>query len=78
MPSGVKKSSQMPAGNYNDAVDLLGTSDEITEQLYASAGFQEIDEVAFARPFSFEPEDYVQIRTDIAGELGPALGWNPA
>jgi hypothetical protein len=26
-------------------------------------------------PFSFEHEDYVQILTDMAGSLGPALGW---
>ncbi|MDP9989047.1 alkanesulfonate monooxygenase SsuD/methylene tetrahydromethanopterin reductase-like flavin-dependent oxidoreductase (luciferase family) [Arthrobacter oryzae] len=59
------------------AADLIGTSDEIAEQLYAHAGFQEVDEVAFALPFSFEHEDYVQILTDIAGKLGPALGWTP-
>ncbi|MEZ2389676.1 LLM class flavin-dependent oxidoreductase [bacterium RCC_150] len=60
------------------AADLIGTSDEIAEQLYAHAGFQEVDEVAFALPFSFDYEDYVQILTDIAGRLGPALGWAPA
>jgi hypothetical protein len=57
------------------APDLIGTSDEIAEQLYAHAGFREVDEVAFALPFSFDHEDYVQILTDIAGTLGPALGW---
>jgi alkanesulfonate monooxygenase SsuD/methylene tetrahydromethanopterin reductase-like flavin-dependent oxidoreductase (luciferase family) len=60
------------------APDLIGTSDEIAEQLYAHAGFQEVDEVAFALPFSFDHEDYIQILTDIAGKLGPALGWAPA
>ena len=60
------------------APDLIGTSDEIAEQLHAHAGFQEVDEVAFALPFSFDHEDYVQILTDIAGSLGPALGWTPA
>ncbi|WP_142058352.1 LLM class flavin-dependent oxidoreductase, partial [Pseudarthrobacter sp. B4EP4b] len=60
------------------APDLIGTSHEIAEQLYAHAGFQEVDEVAFALPFSFDHEDYVQILTDIAGSLGPALGWTPA
>ena len=57
------------------APDLIGTSDQIAEQLYAHAGFQEVDEVAFALPFSFDHEDYVQILTDIATNLGPALGW---
>jgi alkanesulfonate monooxygenase SsuD/methylene tetrahydromethanopterin reductase-like flavin-dependent oxidoreductase (luciferase family) len=60
------------------APDLIGTSEEIAEQLYAHAGFQEVDEVAFALPFSFDHEDYVQILTDIAGSLGPALGWTRA
>ena len=60
------------------APDLIGTGEEIAEQLYAHAGFREVDEVAFALPFSFEHEDYVQILTDIATHLGPALGWAPA
>jgi alkanesulfonate monooxygenase SsuD/methylene tetrahydromethanopterin reductase-like flavin-dependent oxidoreductase (luciferase family) len=60
------------------ARDLLGSSSEIAEALYAHAGFREIGEVAFALPFSFEHEDYVQILSDLAGKLGPALGWRPA
>jgi len=60
------------------ARDLIGTSGQIAEKLYAHVGFQEVDEVAFALPFSFEHEDYVQILTDIATRLGPALGWAPA
>ncbi|MFK0009698.1 LLM class flavin-dependent oxidoreductase [Paenarthrobacter sp. NPDC090520] len=58
------------------AQDLIGTSDQIAEQLYAHKGFQEVDEVAFALPFSFEHGDYVQILTDIAEKLGPTLGWS--
>ncbi len=60
------------------ARDLVGTSAEIAEQLYAHAAFREVDEVAFALPFSFEHDDYVQILTDIATKLGPELGWSPA
>lgn len=60
------------------APDLVGTSEEIAEQLWAHEGFREVDEVAFALPFSFDHEDYVQILTDIATRLGPALGWTPA
>ncbi|MDH6695938.1 LLM class flavin-dependent oxidoreductase [Streptomyces griseoviridis] len=60
------------------APDLVGTSEEIAERLRAHAGFREVDEVAFALPFTFGHEDYVQILTDIAGRLGPALGWSPA
>ena len=60
------------------ARDLVGSSAEIAEQLYAHAGFREVDEVAFALPFSFEHTDYVQILTDIATKLGPELGWRPS
>jgi hypothetical protein len=59
------------------ARDLVGASEQIAEQLYAHAAFREISEVAFALPFTFEHEDYVQILTDIATKLGPALGWQP-
>jgi hypothetical protein len=36
-----------------------------------------VTEVVFALPFSFEHADYEQILTDLAGHLGPALGWSP-
>ncbi|MFI9361516.1 LLM class flavin-dependent oxidoreductase [Kitasatospora sp. NPDC053057] len=58
--------------------DLVGTSEELAERLHAHAGYREVDEVAFALPFTFEPEDYVQILTDLATRLGPALGWSPS
>jgi hypothetical protein len=60
------------------AEDLLGTSEQIAERLYAHAGFREVTEVVFALPFSFEAEDYEQILTDMATTLGPTLGWRPA
>jgi alkanesulfonate monooxygenase SsuD/methylene tetrahydromethanopterin reductase-like flavin-dependent oxidoreductase (luciferase family) len=60
------------------ARDLVGTAEQIAEQLYAHAGFREVTEVVFALPFSFTDEDYEQILTDIATRLGPALGWAPA
>ena len=60
------------------APDVLGTSDEVAEKLYADAAFREVREVVFALPFTFEHEDYVQILTDMATKLGPALGWSPA
>jgi alkanesulfonate monooxygenase SsuD/methylene tetrahydromethanopterin reductase-like flavin-dependent oxidoreductase (luciferase family) len=68
---------QGPAGMMF-APDLVGPAAEIAERLSAHAAFREVDEVAFALPFTFEHDDYVQILTDIAGALGPALGWRPA
>ncbi|MCD9879794.1 LLM class flavin-dependent oxidoreductase [Streptomyces guryensis] len=60
------------------APDIVGSSEDIAERLHAHAAFREVDEVAFALPFTFEHEDYVQILTDMATKLGPALGWRPA
>ncbi|BBC35608.1 Luciferase [Streptomyces graminofaciens] len=60
------------------APDLVGTSAEIAERLHEHVAFREIDEVAFALPFTFDHADYVQILTDIATNLGPQLGWRPA
>jgi alkanesulfonate monooxygenase SsuD/methylene tetrahydromethanopterin reductase-like flavin-dependent oxidoreductase (luciferase family) len=59
------------------ARDLIGSSSEIAGALYAHAAFREVTEVAFALPFTFAREDYVQILTDMATKLGPALGWQP-
>jgi hypothetical protein len=59
------------------AKDLVGPAQQIAEQLYAHAGFQQVREVVFALPFSFAHVDYEQILTDIAGALGPVLGWRP-
>jgi alkanesulfonate monooxygenase SsuD/methylene tetrahydromethanopterin reductase-like flavin-dependent oxidoreductase (luciferase family) len=59
------------------ARDLIGTSEQLAEELAAHAGYREVEEVAFALPFTFDPEDYEQILTDIATNLGPALGWKP-
>ncbi len=59
------------------AEDLVGTSEQIAERLLSSRAFPEVDEVAFALPFDFAADDYVQILEDIAGRLGPLLGWAP-
>jgi alkanesulfonate monooxygenase SsuD/methylene tetrahydromethanopterin reductase-like flavin-dependent oxidoreductase (luciferase family) len=59
------------------APDLVGSSGQIAEALYAHAGFREVTEVVFALPFSFAEADYTQILTDTAERLGPLLGWSP-
>jgi alkanesulfonate monooxygenase SsuD/methylene tetrahydromethanopterin reductase-like flavin-dependent oxidoreductase (luciferase family) len=58
--------------------DYVGTAEQLAERLEAHAGYREVDEVAFALPFGFAPDDYVQLLTDIAERLGPALGWSPS
>ncbi|MGY1753510.1 LLM class flavin-dependent oxidoreductase [Blastococcus sp. SYSU D01042] len=59
------------------APDLIGSAEQIAEQLHAHAAFRAVSEVAFALPFSFADVDYEQMLTDIATRLGPALGWRP-
>lgn len=60
------------------ARDLIGTSEQIAEALLADVAYQAVDEVVFPLPFTFAHEDYVQILTDVATRLAPALGWKPA
>lgn len=69
-----------PQGPANTlfAPDVLGSSDQVAETLYAHAAFRDVTEVVFALPFGFEHVDYVQILTDMASRLGPTLGWSPA
>ncbi len=59
------------------APDLVGSAEQVAERLLEHPAFREVDEVAFALPFDFAPDDYTQILTDIATRLGPALGWAP-
>jgi alkanesulfonate monooxygenase SsuD/methylene tetrahydromethanopterin reductase-like flavin-dependent oxidoreductase (luciferase family) len=73
-----RTASPQGPGRLLFAPDLVGASEEIAERLRAHAAFREVDEVAFALPFTFGHEDYVQILTDMATKLGPALGWRPA
>ena len=73
-----RTTSPQGPGRLMFARDLLGPSEQIAAELHAHAGFQEVTEVAFALPFTFDEPDYVQILTDTANHLGPALGWKPA
>ena len=72
-----RTTSPQGPGRLLFAPDLVGSSTEIAERLHAHAAYREIDEVAFALPFSLEHDDYVQILTALATHLGPALGWTP-
>ncbi|MBB6421748.1 LLM class flavin-dependent oxidoreductase [Streptomyces sp. AK010] len=72
-----RTASPQGPGRLLFAPDLVGASAQIAERLHAHAAFREVDEVAFALPFTFEHEDHEQILTDMATRLGPALGWQP-
>ena len=65
-----------PRPGHETTLDVIALGEQLGfDTLYAHAGFREVREVVFALPFSFEHEDYVQLLTDIATHLGPALGW---
>ena len=51
------------------APDILGTSEQIAEALYAHAAFTEVTEVAFALPFSFDGR---RLRADAHRHRDPA------
>lgn len=59
------------------ARDIVGSSEQIAEALYANAAFREVREAVFALPFNLSHQDYTQILTDMTEHLGPALGWSP-
>lgn len=73
-----RTASPQGPGRMMFAPDLIGTSAQIAGQLRAHPAFREVTEVAFALPFTFDHDDYVQLLTDIATKLGPELGWSPA
>ena len=73
-----RTSAPQGPGRMLFAPDIVGTSAQIADVLRDHAGFQAVDEVVFALPFSFEHDDYVQILTDMAQTLGPELGWEQA
>ena len=51
------------------ARDLIGSAEQIAEQLYAHAGFREVDEVAFALPFTLRAR---RLRADPHRHRDPA------
>lgn len=57
------------------ARDLVGTSDEIVEQLLADAAVSEVSELRLELPYEFSGEEYEQILHDTITSVAPALGW---
>ncbi|MFP7365402.1 LLM class flavin-dependent oxidoreductase [Corynebacterium callunae] len=57
--------------------DLIGSSDEIIEQLKNDSVFDGRTELRVGLPYAFDREEYIQIIRDIAELVLPAFGWNP-
>jgi alkanesulfonate monooxygenase SsuD/methylene tetrahydromethanopterin reductase-like flavin-dependent oxidoreductase (luciferase family) len=57
--------------------DLVGSSDEIIERLHADGVLPQVGELRLELPYEFALEEYIQIITDFARKIAPALGWRP-
>lgn len=60
------------------ARDLVGSADEILEQLRRDPVLPRVAELRLELPYDFAREDYEQILADTVALIAPALGWRPA
>ncbi|WP_278261954.1 LLM class flavin-dependent oxidoreductase [Nocardia sp. AG03] len=60
------------------ARDVVGTAEQILEQLHADPVLAHTSELRLELPYEFHREDYEQILHDTATLIGPELGWTPA
>lgn len=58
------------------ARDLVGTSEQILEQLSADPLLTEVNELRLELPYEFEHEQYRQILHDFVTLIAPELGWS--
>ena len=59
------------------APDLVGSSDEILEQLRQDPVLPLVRELRLELPYDFAPQDYAQILHDVLRSIAPELGWRP-
>ncbi len=60
------------------ARDIVGTSDDILERLFADPLLPEVSELRLELPYEFEHEQYRQILHDFVTRIAPELGWSSA
>ena len=59
------------------APDLVGSSDQILEQLAADPVIERITDLRLELPYEFSGDDYLQVLEDVATRIAPELGWRP-
>ncbi|MFI5972066.1 LLM class flavin-dependent oxidoreductase [Streptomyces sp. NPDC051452] len=59
------------------APDVVGTADQILEQLTADPVVAAVSELRLELPYEFERADYEQILHDVRHSIAPELGWRP-
>ncbi|AZO53544.1 hypothetical protein EJ077_08505 [Mesorhizobium sp. M8A.F.Ca.ET.057.01.1.1] len=57
------------------ASDIVGTSEQILEQLVRDPILAGIRELRLELPYDFKQEEYEQIITDFVDRIAPTLGW---
>ncbi|MEV6020778.1 LLM class flavin-dependent oxidoreductase [Streptomyces sp. NPDC051997] len=60
------------------APDVVGTSEQILEQLTADPVLGQVSELRLELPYEFHREEYEQILHDARHLIAPELGWRPA
>ncbi len=59
------------------APDMVGTAEQILEQLSADPVVAAVSELRLELPYEFHRADYEQILHDVRYAIAPALGWRP-
>lgn len=60
------------------APDVVGTAEQILEQLTADPVLAQVQELRLELPYEFHREEYEQILHDVRHLIAPELGWRPA
>ncbi|MGW1214398.1 LLM class flavin-dependent oxidoreductase [Streptomyces sp. NPDC002499] len=60
------------------APDVVGTAEQILEQLAADPVVSVVSELRLELPYEFRREEYEQILHDVRHLVAPELGWSPA
>ncbi|MFD8508536.1 LLM class flavin-dependent oxidoreductase [Streptomyces sp. NPDC059687] len=59
------------------APDVVGTAEQILEQLAADPVLAQVSELRLELPYEFHREEYEQILHDVRHLIAPELGWHP-
>lgn len=71
------RTKQVHGGRMLIAPDVTGSNDEIVDFILNDVAFQAADDYLFELPFEFELDDWKHILEQLAGNIGPRLGWRP-
>lgn len=55
--------------------DLVGSAEQILEQLHQDPLLHEVEELRIELPYEFTGEEYEQILTDFIERVAPEIGW---